>query len=79
MDSLREPSAADLAPSVSLEDDLAALLAEAADEVSRAECFDEEQRAEVYTILNTLQADAEIHRGIVHLLHQRIGRYVRDV
>jgi hypothetical protein len=40
----------------------ATVLSETAGEVARTECFDMEQRSEVYTILEALQADAEVHR-----------------
>ena len=58
----------DVAQMASLEDKLAATLTETADEVARSECFDAEQRAEVYTILKTLKANTETHRAMVKLL-----------
>ena len=55
-----------------MEERLAAILLRTADEVARSECFDCEQRAEVYTILETLKANTETHRAMVKLLNRRI-------
>ncbi|MHC4294398.1 MAG: hypothetical protein ACYSTL_02300 [Planctomycetota bacterium] len=52
----------------SMEDDLSAKLAMTVDEVARTECFDSEQRAEVYTILETLKSNTETHRAMLKLL-----------
>lgn len=49
------------AKAAGLEDQLRATLLAAADEVAHAECFDDEQRAEVYSILNALKNDSERH------------------
>ncbi len=49
------------AEAAGLEDQLRATLAATADEVAHAECFDEEQRAEVYSILHALKSDSERH------------------
>ena len=70
MDSVGMSTVERISLTAGLEARLAGLLADAADEVAHAECFDEEQRAEVYTILNTLQADVEMHRGMISLLGQ---------
>ena len=43
----------------------------AAREVQHTECLDEEQRAEVYSILHALKNDTEAHRQIV-------GQWVND-
>ncbi|MCP4377156.1 MAG: hypothetical protein GY794_13390 [bacterium] len=43
----------------------------AAREVQYTECLDDEQRAEVYSILHALRNDTEAHREIV-------GRWVND-
>ena len=48
-----------------LEKQLAVTLLEASDDLSRAECLDSEQRAEVYTILKTLIADTDLHCRLV--------------
>ena len=51
---------------------MAGCLAETADEISRSECFDIEQRAEVYTILKTLQDNTESHCAMVRLLTEKM-------
>ena len=62
-------AAADASNVVSLEDRLAATLDETSREVAHTECFDPEQRAEIYTILAILKADTNAHR-------ETVGRYV---
>jgi len=61
-----------------MEDRLAATLMRAADQVAHAECFDSEQRAEVYTILETLKANTETHRAMVKLLARRMKERQAD-
>ena len=56
----------------SLEDKLSVTLMETADDVAHSECFDAEQRAEVYTILATLKANTKTHRAMVELLTQKL-------
>jgi len=64
---------------VGMEARLADKLSEAADEVAHTECFDQEQRAEIYTILQAMKADAEAHRNIVgRWVNERTGE-VHDV
>lgn len=48
-------------------------LRETADELAHAECFDEEQRAEIYAILQALQNDSENHRAMIELLGKKIA------
>jgi hypothetical protein len=48
-----------------LEAQLAKVLSQAASDVARLESLDQEQRAEVYAILQVIQADIEVHRQIV--------------
>ena len=55
-----------------MEDCLARSLSETANEVSRAECFDAEQRAEVYAILDALKQDMRTHR-------RSVGLWVNDL
>jgi hypothetical protein len=50
---------------IRLEEELSDSLRGAAEEVAHARCLDEEQRAEVYTILDTLRADTRMHRHVV--------------
>ncbi len=59
---------ADVSRIGSVEEGLSQALAVASNEVARAECFDAEQRAEIYTILETLKANTETHRALVELL-----------
>ncbi len=65
-------ASSDVTTMTGLEHGLAATLMEAADEVKRAECFDDEQRAEVYAILQALRTDTEAHRGMVELLARQL-------
>ena len=55
-----------------LADKLKATLNETSDDVAHTECFDPEQRAEVYTILKTLKANSETHRAMVKMLVHRL-------
>jgi len=55
----------------SVEKQIAAALAATASEVSRAECFDPDQRSEIYVILERLKADSKAHSDLV-------GRWVND-
>ena len=52
----------------SMEEGLSQALAGVCNEVARAECFDPEQRAEIYAILETLKANTETHRAQLELL-----------
>ena len=56
---------------VRLEEELSDALKRTAEEIAHAECLDEEQRAEVYTILETLRSDTKTHRQVV-------GMWIRD-
>lgn len=60
-----------LSEAAGIEDQLARTLAMAASEVAHSECFDSEQRSEVYAILDTLKADTQAHIGVV-------GQWVSD-
>jgi chorismate synthase len=57
-----------------IEHQLAAALVETADEIKHVECFDDEQRAEVYAILQALRTDTEAHRAMVELLARQLKR-----
>ena len=65
----RAPRADAQAEAATLENQLAATLTQSADELDHAECFDPEERSELYSILKTLIDDTEAHR-------EWIGRYV---
>ena len=54
-----------------IESRLSAKLTEAANEVAHTETFDQEQRAEIYTILRSMRQDTEVHEKLV-------GRWVND-
>ena len=56
---------------VNIEGQLEAVLVKAAREVQHMEFNDQEQRAEVYTILRALQDDTAAHRRLV-------GQWVND-
>ena len=52
-----------------LEAQLAAVLRLTTQQIAHSECFDDEQRAEVYSILHALKSDTEQHQTV-------IGRWV---
>ena len=58
-----------------VERQLAAALDAAADEVAHTECFDAEQRAEVYAILAALRNETHLHHDQAAAL---AGKYVKD-
>ena len=47
---------------------LAATLLAASQEIAHSECLDVEDRAEVYTILEAILADTQVHRETIELL-----------
>jgi len=57
--------------SARIEQDLVDTVQAASREVQYTECLDDEQRAEVYSILHALRNDTEAHRQIV-------GQWVSD-
>jgi len=61
----------DMSNMAEVEKQLAAVLGKSVDELNRSECFDMEQRSEIYTILATLKAETQTHR-------ETIGHWVRD-
>jgi hypothetical protein len=56
-----------------MEDRLADTLTAASDEIAHSECLDPEQRAEVYAILDAIQADTKDHRKTITLLSRKIS------
>ncbi len=62
----------------SLEDKLKATIAQSSHEVAHCECFDSEQRAEIYTILETLKSNSETHRAMVKLITQKMKENLPD-
>lgn len=75
MTGLNTPDNQDLPNPAEVEQRLAAELDAASDEVARAECFDPEQRAEVYAILAALRDESHLHRDQAANL---AGRYIKD-
>ena len=67
-----EKQSSEMSRMTRIEEELAAAIEQAADQIAHAECFDLEERAEVYSILHALQADSAAHR---HML----GQWVSDV
>jgi nitrate reductase assembly molybdenum cofactor insertion protein NarJ len=67
---LESPSDVSALPSI--EHQLASTLVETAEEIRYVECFDDEQRAEVYAILEALRGDTEAHRAMVDLLARQV-------
>lgn len=50
------------------------VLAQTTEELAHAECFDQEQRAEIYAILQAIRNDTSNHRQIVELLAEKLRR-----
>jgi hypothetical protein len=51
---------------------IAEALDETANELAHAECFDQEQRAEIYAIFHAIRNDATNHRAVIDLLAVRM-------
>ena len=66
-------SPSDVSALPGIEHQLASALVETADEIRYVECFDDEQRAEVYAILQALRTDTEAHRAMVDLLTRQLN------
>jgi hypothetical protein len=49
-------------------------LTQTAQELAHAECFDEEQRAEIYAILQAIKSDTANHRQMVEMLARKLQR-----
>ena len=58
----------DMSAVANLENRLAAELIDTADELAHTECLDCEQRSEIYTIIQSLQADTRMHQTQVKLM-----------
>ena len=56
---------------VGIEDQLAAALSKATSQIARLDFMDDEQRSEIYTILQAMQTDTQAHRCLV-------GQWVSD-
>jgi len=62
-----------------IEEQLAVTIGETSDEVAHTECFDTEQLAEIYSILDALKLGTEAHRTQVKLLAKRLKEKTADV
>ncbi len=58
---------------VSVESKICNSLTETTDELARAECFDQEQRAEIYAILQAIKNDTDNHRQTIELLAKKLS------
>lgn len=72
MDRTYQGGKMDLGTLSSLEDEMAAQLVRAADEMAHMEWDDDECRAEVYTIVEALKADGRAHRKMIDLVAHRL-------
>jgi hypothetical protein len=55
-----------------VESQLSAILSATSDEIAHSECLDVEDRAEVYSILQAIQGDSEMHRQAIQHLTIRL-------
>ena len=69
--SFREQIQADALRAARIEEQLSDVITQAGSEVAHAESFDDEQRAEIYSILQAMRAETQLHRAVV-------GRWVSD-
>lgn len=63
----------DLSAAADLEKKLASTLRQTTQEISRMEGLDDEQRAEVYAILETLTSDTKVHLAMAGMLAGKRG------
>ena len=66
----------DISTAANIENQLVASLVETADELARNESLDNEQRAEVYAIIDAIRTDTEAHRAVVELLKRQLSENV---
>jgi|GEM_PF-1840559 len=78
MEAMSNATYGDVRAIAAMERRLASTLGRTRDEVSRADCFDSEQRAEVYAILEALQADTEAHKRTIKFLTPRLDGQAHD-
>jgi len=62
----------------SVETQLAATLRATSEEIAHSECLDVEDRAEVYTILEAILADTNVHRETIELLAHQLAEGPAD-
>ncbi len=58
---------------IRVESEIANCLSQTTDELAHSECFDLEQRAEIYAILQAIKTDTKIHRQTVDLLARKLS------
>ena len=78
MTRLQGGAAADVREMQGIEFRLAVVLGRTAEQIAHSECLDIEQRAEVYTILDAIQADTRVHRKTIKLLTRRLTEGAAD-
>ena len=78
MTSLQGVYGLDLSGMAQLEEQLTHRLAAAANDIAHMECFDQEQRAEIYTIIEALKADTEVHQARAALLARQLAEGAAD-
>jgi hypothetical protein len=78
MTRLQGGAAADVREMQGIESRLAVALDRTADQIAHSECLDVEQRAEVYTIIDAIQADTRGHRKTIKLLTRRLTEGAAD-
>jgi len=61
----------DMSDMAEVEKQLVTVLGKSVDELNHSECFDMDQRSEIYTILTTLKAETQTHQ-------ETIGQWVSD-
>ena len=72
MTGVERVAAGDVSALRSVEEQLAATLAETAEEFAHVECLDTEQRAEIYAILEMLKVDTDAHRALIDVLKRQL-------
>jgi hypothetical protein len=55
-----------------MESRLAVFVGQTRQDVAHAECFDDEQRAEVYAILEAIESDTNVHKKTIKFLEHRL-------
>ena len=68
----------DVAALAGMERQLAETLVRTAGEVSHIQCLDNEQRAEIYAILQALKLDTEAHHSLASMLSTYISERPAD-
>ena len=63
---------------VNVESKICNSLTETTDELAHTECFDQEQRAEIYAILQAIKNDTDNHRRTIELLAKKLSEDIPD-